>query len=82
MSTQQLMFAAIEQWKQSGQSKAEFLIGKPYNHHKFNYWLGKLKAMRNNIGGDGFEPIPWTGSKSEKLFEMVTASGMKITVFG
>jgi hypothetical protein len=81
MSTQEKMFAAVERWLQSGQEKKEFLQGQDFSESKFNYWVSKWKRDQHKQEAT-FEPIKWESAKAEKVLEIVTHSGMKITIFG
>lgn len=40
------MFEAVADWMGSGQSKQEFLKNKKFGKPKFNYWIRKFKAQR------------------------------------
>jgi hypothetical protein len=75
------MFSAIDQWHKTGQSTKEFLKGKPFNEHKFYYWLAKWKKSKG-FNKEVFKPLGmFSETKLEKIIEIVTASGTKITIF-
>jgi len=80
MSTQQKMFASIEQWLKSGMTKKQFLIDQDFSEPKFNYWLGKWK-LSQDLDDASFQPISLPVSKPEKVLEISTPGGMKIAVF-
>ena len=80
MSTQEKMFASIEQWLKSGMTKKQFLIDQDFSEPKFNYWLAKWRISQDNDDA-GFQPITFPVSKTEKVLEISTAGGLKIVVF-
>jgi hypothetical protein len=80
MSTQENMFASIEQWLKSGMTKKQFLIDKDFSEPKFNYWISKWK-LSQDTNDAGFQPITLPVSKSEKVLEISTPGGLKIIVF-
>jgi hypothetical protein len=41
MEQQSQMYSLVEEWKQSGLTKAEFTAQKSLSYHQFNYWLKK-----------------------------------------
>jgi hypothetical protein len=69
MSTQENMFASIEQWLKSGMTKKQFLIDKDFSEPKFNYWISKWKLSQDTNDG-GFQPITFPVSKAEKVLEL------------
>lgn len=87
------MFSLIKDWKSSGLSKLNFLKDKKITKDKFGYWLSKYnKQFGSNttcIEKQNTEPIfkeltlPTGPSvKSiQKVIELITPSGLKITVF-
>jgi hypothetical protein len=80
MSTQEQMFADIENWQNSGKKKSEFLKDKNYGAAKFNYWLTKWNASKS-VQGDEFSELTWREVKVGKVLEIIAPSGVKITVF-
>ena len=82
MELKEKMFAEIESWIASGESKSKFLEDKNYSEAKFNYWLSKWKSKDSlNLEG-GFQELNFTDFKSGKVLEIQMPSGLKITVFG
>lgn len=82
MSTQEKMFTAIELWQNSGKSKKEFLNEKDFSEAKFNYWISKWKSLQlASSSKEGFEEIGLSEIRTGKVLEIITASGLKITVF-
>lgn len=75
MNLQEAMFAEVENWLVSGESKTVFLTGKNYSEAKFNYWLVKWKALAD------FREVDFTEVKLGKVLEIEAPSGVKITVF-
>ena len=43
MKLQEKMFALVEAWQESGQTKREFLSNQDIGQAKFNYWLNKFR---------------------------------------
>ena len=65
----------------SGISKTDFLIGKQYSEAKFNYWIAKWKANRVAGDGMGFREIGLSEVALDKVLEIETSSGYRISVF-
>ena len=80
MGAQDKMFAAVEQWQESGKSKTEFLIEKDFSEGKFNYWISKWKTLQATTSKDVFEEIGILGIKTRKILEITTGSGIKIKI--
>ena len=86
MNLQEKMFAEVEIWVSSGESKTAFLDGKDYSEAKFNYWLSKWKASQQvdtNLGFRevGFSEVNPIAIGLGKVLEIEAPSGVKITVF-
>lgn len=81
MNLQEKMFAEVESWMTSGESKVAFLDGKDYSEAKFNYWLAKWKAMQQVDTSAGFREVGFSEVKLGKVLEIEAPSGVKITVF-
>lgn len=86
MSLQEKMFAEVESWISSGESKTPFLEGKDYSEAKFNYWLAKWKASQGVHTNAGFREVGFSELKPiaiglGKVLEIEAPSGVKITVF-
>ena len=81
MNLQEKMFAEVERWVTSGESKVAFLDGKDYSEAKFNYWLAKWKAMQQVDTSAGFREVGFSEVKLGKVLEIEAPSGVKITVF-
>lgn len=80
MSTQEEMFAAIELWQKSGISKKQFLADQKFSEAKFNYWISKWKLSQLNEAGL-FEQVDLNATRSSKVLEITTSSGLRISVF-
>lgn len=80
MSTKEEMYAAIELWQKSGLSKKQFLADQKFSEPKFNYWISKWK-LSQVIEAGSFEQIDLNASRSSKVLEITTSSGLKISVF-
>jgi hypothetical protein len=81
MNLQEKLFAEVESWVTSGESKSAFLDGKDYSEAKFNYWLAKWKAMQQVDTSAGFREVGFSEVKLGKVLEIEAPSGVKITVF-
>ena len=81
MNLQEKMFAEVESWVTSGESKVAFLDGKDYTEAKFNYWLAKWKATQHVDTSAGFREVGFSEVKLGKVLEIEAPSGVKITVF-
>ncbi len=81
MNLQEKMFAEVEIWVSSGESKTAFLDGKDYSEAKFNYWLSKWKASQQVDTNLGFREVGFSEVKLGKVLEIEAPSGVKITVF-
>lgn len=80
MSLQEEMFSQVDDWQSSGKTKVDFLKDKPIGEAKFNYWIAKWKANRAAAGA-GFREIGFSKAALEKVLEIETPSGYKISVF-
>lgn len=88
------MFRLIEEWKNSGLSKLDFLKDKKITKDKFGYWLAKFnkqKGIKSTIVekqniSSVFKEISFPALQQirnlQKVIELTTPSGLKITVFG
>ena len=91
MNLQDKMFAEVESWISSGESKTAFLEGKGYSDAKFNYWLAKWKASQRVDTNAGFREVGTDSYRHSevnpkaiglgKVLEIEAPSGVKITVF-
>jgi hypothetical protein len=81
MNLQEKMFAEVEIWVSSGESKTAFLEGKDYSEAKLNYWLAKWKASQQVDRNMGFREVGFSEVKLGKVLEIEAPSGVKITVF-
>ena len=81
MNLQEVMFAEVENWLVSGESKTVFLTGKNYSEAKFNYWLLKWKVSQRVGALADFREVDFTEVKLGKVLEIEAPSGVKITVF-
>lgn len=81
MNLQEGMFAEVENWLVSGESKTFFLTGKDYSEAKFNYWLLKWKVSQRVGALSDFREVDFTEVKLGKVLEIEAPSGVKITVF-
>lgn len=81
MNLQEVMFAEVEDWMNSGEQKSKFLEDKEYTEAKFNYWLAKWKAAQQFDTNAGFREVGFSESKLGKVLEIEAPSGVKITVF-
>ena len=81
MNLQEAMFAEVENWLVSGESKTVFLTGKNYSEAKFNYWLLKWKVSQQVGALSNFREVDFTEVKLGKVLEIEAPSGVKITVF-
>ncbi len=87
------MFRLIEDWKNSGLSKLDFLKDKKITKDKFGYWLVKYNKQKGTKPGSVekqnipsvFKEITLPDSPQvqliNKVIELTTPSGLKITVF-
>ncbi|MBI1837034.1 MAG: hypothetical protein HYR91_07185 [Flavobacteriia bacterium] len=88
------MFRLIEDWKNSGLSKLDFLKDKKITKDKFGYWLAKYnKQNKSKLPKEEKQDIPPIFKEItlpdvtvvrtiNKVIELTTRSGLKITVFG
>ena len=63
-------------------TKKQFLKDKPYSKSKFEYWINK---QRTSDSPKHFKEIELSGSaepQTNKILEIESPSGIKITVFG
>ena len=94
MNLQEEMFRLIEEWKSSGLRQKEFLENSSISRYKFKYWLMKYRqahgytnwVVSDEKEGSVFKEIklPSLGDVSvySKVIELITPSGIHITVFG
>lgn len=91
MELQEEMFAMVAEWKGCGQTKKSFLANKSVSLPKFNYWCTKFSKCGASSGltardhGSDFREFVLSESASEvtsKVLELITPSGLRITVFG
>ncbi len=91
MTLQEEMFALVAEWKSSGLTKKTFLADKPVGLPKFNYWCEKYtrhKAVSSlpSVGESGhFRELiieDRLAEEANKVLELTTRSGLRITVFG
>lgn len=50
MSTQEQMFALVDEYRQSGLSAKDFCQQKKIGLPKFNYWIRKKRQLNSNSG--------------------------------
>lgn len=85
MTLEEKMFAEIAQWRASGLTKREFLVGKDYKEAKFDYWLlkarGVVKESKVKFQEIDFSQAPIATKEQTKVLEIETPTGLKITVF-
>lgn len=88
MQLQEEMFALVSEWISSGLSKKTFLADRQIKLPKFNYWCNKYN---DHIAGSSlsaerhFQELELSDVASPgaaKVFELTTASGLRIAVFG
>ena len=87
MNTEDQMFRMASDWINSSQLKREFLKGKPFSKHKFNYWLKKDRDSnsdsRHKSSCNSFKEIEIPSvSKNEtsRTIEITTPGGCVITI--
>lgn len=84
MKLEDQMFKQVSEWINSNQIKREFLKGKPFSEHKFNYWLKKYRNSNRHINAiNGFKEIEIssvTKSDTSRTIEITTPSGYVIRI--
>ena len=51
MEQQSQMYSLVEEWKESGLTKAQFSALKSLSYHQFNYWLKKYNKEFSSEAG-------------------------------
>ncbi|HPM10918.1 MAG TPA: hypothetical protein PK941_10790 [Paludibacter sp.] len=89
MDKQNPMYVEVESWLASGKSKKDFIAGKPYNMHKFEYWYRKYQAQKTtheSNNNDIFKEITYIPvdipiDRTKVVLEIESPGGIKIRVF-
>lgn len=91
MKLQEEMFALVDEWRNSGLTKKNFLADRGISLSKFNYWCSKHKAEGEFSApaiGDpesNFQELTLRergADMSEKVVELTTPGGLHIRIFG
>jgi hypothetical protein len=81
------MFEDVRLWKASGKKKSEFIKEKNYTVAKFEYWINRYNKETTESSTHHFKEIPIQEElspkpdQSEKMIELETPSGIKITIY-
>jgi hypothetical protein len=87
MELRDTMFKDVRLWKSSGKKKSEFIKDKNYNVAKFEYWINKYNKETTESSTQHFKEIPIQEElspkpdQSEKIMEIETPTGIKITIY-
>lgn len=82
MEQREKMFLEVEEWKNSGLGKQQYVESKPYSLAKFNYWINKKRQSGVEAHPEGFREISFAGQPPGKILEIETSGGLKISIFG
>jgi len=87
MELRETMFKEVRLWKSSGKKKSEFIKDKNYTVAKFEYWINKYNKKTTESSTQHFKEIPIQEElspkpdQSEKIMEIETPTGIKITIY-
>jgi hypothetical protein len=87
MKLQEKMFGEVRLWNSSSKKRIDFVENKDYSLAKFDYWINKYNKTIAESSTHHFKEIPIQEElspkpdQSEKMIELETPSGIKITIY-
>ncbi len=84
----QEMFAMVEDWRESGLKKQQYVKEQSISIHKLNYWIGQYNKSNQNRKLDqesDFREIHLAETDKgcgQKILELTTPGGSHIVIYG